>query len=81
MQRTRVAPNRTGLLGPVHAGDAVVIPRDESHDVVADHLVLVAVDVVDARHVEAHAREQRFPAGDGMRAHDRVVRCEVIPGV
>lgn len=81
VQRASITPDGTGLFRPVHAGDTVVVPRDEAHDVVADDLVFVAVDVVDARHVQADAGEQRLPARDRVGADDGVVRCELVAGV
>lgn len=68
MQRTLIAPNRARLLRPVHAGDAVVVARDEPHHVVPDHRVLVVVDVVDAGDVDADAGEQRLPTCDWVRS-------------
>lgn len=72
MQRARIAPDSARLPRPVHASDAVVIARDESHDVVPNHGVLICVDIVDPRNVEPNAREQALPPRDGMRAHDGV---------
>lgn len=81
MQGAGVAPDGAGLLGPVHAGDAVVVPGDEPHDVVPDDLVLVVVDVVDAGDVEADAGEERLPARDRVGPDDRVDGAEVEVGV
>lgn len=81
MQRASVAPNGTGLLCPMHAGNAVVVPRDQSHDVLAYHLVLVAVDVVDLRYMETDAGEEGFPPRDWVSADNRVVGCEVVTRV
>lgn len=65
----------------MHAGNAVVIPRDEPHNIVADHLIFVAVDVVDTRHMQPDARKQRFPACDRVRADDGMVRREFVTGI
>lgn len=65
----------------MHAGDTVVVPRDEAHDIIADDLVFVAVDVVDARDVQSDAGEQRLPARNRVGADDGVVRCEIVAGV
>ena len=43
-----ISPNRTRLLRPVHARDAVVVPGDDSHDIISDHSVFVVKDTVDA---------------------------------
>lgn len=81
VQRASIAPDGTGLLCPMHAGNAVVIPCDQSHNVVADHLVLVAVDVVDLRYVQTDASEEGFPPRDWVRADNRVVWCELVARV
>lgn len=77
MQRTRVAPDGTGLGCPVHPRDAVVVSGNQPHDVVPYHLVLVAVHVVDPRYVQTHAREEGLPPGDGVRSDDGVHRREL----
>ena len=76
MERAHVTPDGAGLFGPVHTGNAVVIAGHETKDVVADELVLVVIYVVDARNVEANAREDRLPARDRVRPHYRVGRGE-----
>lgn len=65
----------------MHAGNAVVIPRDQPHNVIADHLVLVAVDVVDLRYMKTDASEEGFPPGDWVCADNGVVWCEVVARV
>jgi hypothetical protein len=62
----------------VHAGDAVVVARDEAHDVLADHGVLIGVDAVDARDVQANAREHALPPRHRVRPYNRVRGREFI---
>ncbi len=77
MQSTRIAPNRTRLLGPVHSRNAVVVPRDQPEHIIANDLVLIRVHVVDPTDVQPNASEERFPPCDRVRADNRVHGGEV----
>jgi len=78
VQGTRVTPDSARLPRPVHAGDAVVVARDEAHDVLADHSVLVGVDAVDTRDVQTDSREHAPPPRHGVRPYDRVRGRELV---
>lgn len=77
----RVAPDGTGLLCPVHSGHTVVVAGDQSQHIVADHLVLVGVDVVDAGDVQTDAGKERLPPCDRVGADDRMAGGEVVTDI
>lgn len=81
MQCTGITPDSASLLGPVHSCDAVVIPSDQSHDVVTDHLIFVGIDIIYPGYVQANAREDRLPACDRVCTDDRMHRGKVKIGV
>ena len=58
-----------------------MIERDEPHDVVADHLLLVVVQAIDARDVQADAGEDGFPTCLAIRADHGVRRREFVADV
>jgi hypothetical protein len=78
---TRVIPHRDRVRSPVHPRNGIVAARDEPHDVLPDHLVLVGVNVVDARYVDAHAGEDGLPARDAVGPHDGVGWGKFVAGV
>lgn len=81
MQRAQVAPNRTGLLGPMHPSYPIVVPRNESHDVISNHLVLIRIDIIDLTNMEPDSCEYRLPPSDWMSSDDGMGWCKLIPNV
>lgn len=78
MQSADIAPDSASSLSPMHPGYAVVVARNEPQDIVADHLVLVRVHVVNSADMQAHAGEQGFPPGYGMRADNGMGRRKLV---
>ena len=81
MESADITPDSTGAPVPVHAGNAVVVAGDEAQDVLADEVVLVGSDVVDAADVQADTGEEGLPSGDGVGADDRVRGRELVVDV
>ncbi len=81
MQRARVTPNSAGLLSPVHSCDAIMIPSDQPHDIVTNHLILIGVYIVYPGDVQANAGEDGLPARDRVCTDDWVHRGEIQVGV
>lgn len=77
MKRTLITPNSTSLPRPMHPRDTVVIPRDQSHDILSDHLLFVTVYVVDFGDVQADACKHGFPACDWMGSDNWMNRREL----
>ena len=57
MHRTDVAPDRTGLVRPVHSCNGVMVSCDKPHAIVPNNMVIVVVDIVDTRDVESNTCE------------------------
>ena len=79
--RTGIIPDGSTVLRPVHPCKTVMVPRHQTHHVLANHLVLIVVHVVDPRHVQALAGEDALPARDAIRSDDRVRRRKLIAHV
>ena len=78
MKRANIAPDRTRTTRPVHTGDTVMVASQETQDVVADHVVLVGRDIVDAANVQAHTSEQGLPSGDRVRSNYGMGRRKLV---
>ena len=55
MQCADIAPDRARSLSPMHPCDTVMIPRNQTQDILPDHLILVAPDPIDLANVQTHA--------------------------
>lgn len=77
MKRADITPNRTRLFRPMHSRNAIVIPRDQSHYIIPNHLIFVIVHIVDPRDMQTHTGEERLPPGDGVRSHNRMYGREL----
>lgn len=47
-----------------------MVPGDEPHDIIADHLVFIVENVIDSTDVETDASKDGLPARHGMGAHN-----------
>ena len=65
----------------MHACHAVVVAREEAQAVLADELVLISRDAVNAADVQPDAGEQRLPPCDRVGAHDGVAGAELEANV
>lgn len=62
----------------MHPSYTIMVPRNKPQHIIADHLVLVRVHVINPTDVQSHAREQRLPPGDGVRADHGVRRRKLV---
>lgn len=72
MQCAHVAPDRARLLRPMHPSNHVMIPSDQPHDIVSNHLVLIRIDIVDPADMESDTCKYRFPSSNWVRTNDRM---------
>lgn len=61
----------------MHARNTVVVPSNQTQNVVSKDLVFVVVYVVDARNVQSHAGEEGLPTRDWVGANDGMNGAEV----
>jgi hypothetical protein len=78
---TGIIPDCCCVLGPLHTRNTVMVPRDEPHHVVPNHLVLIVVHSINLCHMQANACEYGFPASDSVCTHNRVRRREVVSNI
>lgn len=76
MQSANITPNRTSTSSPVHARDAIMIPRDQPHHIIPNHLLLVRIQAINLADMQTDAGEQTLPAGNRMCANDGMVWSE-----
>jgi hypothetical protein len=82
MPHAGIVPDRGSTLSPMHPGDAIMIHRNQPHDVISNHLVFIVIYPIDTCHVETDSGEDRFPAGlpicadDGVDGRERVANIE-----
>lgn len=68
MQSAFVAPDSTSLCGPMHPGNTIVVPCEQSQKVVPNHLVFVVVHIIDPRNMQADTSENTLPSSYRMRS-------------
>jgi hypothetical protein len=76
MEGANIAPDSTSLPCPVHSSYPIMISGNQSHNIVSYQLILIAVDVIDSRHMQTDTCEERFPACHRMRSDYWMDRSE-----
>jgi len=65
----------------MHPRNAIVIPRNQPQHVLANHLVLVRVHVVNPGNMDPHAGKHGLPPRHPVRADNGVVRRKGVAAV
>lgn len=81
MPNARVVPNSHRSLRPMHACNTIMVMRDQTHEIVSDHLVFIVIHAVDTRYVESDAGQDALPSCLAVCTHDGVDGGEGVTDV